>query len=95
MANDILILIVEDDIIIATDLQIRLQRLGYKVIGMAKNSNEAVQLFQQNDVDLLLMDINIQGKKDGIETAQLLQNQRIVPLIYLTEIGRASCRERV
>ena len=87
MANDIQIIIVEDDIIIATDLQIRLQRLGYKIIGIAKNSDEAAQLFQQNDVDLLLMDINIQGKKDGIETAQLLQSQRVVPLIYLTALA--------
>ena len=94
MTNDIQILIVEDDIIIATDLQMRLQRLGYQVVGIAKSSTEALPLFQQNEIDLLLMDINIQGKKDGIETAQLLQRHKVVPLIYLTALADKETIER-
>ena len=94
MTNDILILIVEDDIIIATDLQMRLQRLGYQVVGIAKSSTEALPLFQQNEIDLLLMDINIQGSKDGIETAQLLQSHKVVPLIYLTALSDKETIER-
>jgi two-component system, response regulator PdtaR len=94
MTNDIHILIVEDDIIIATDLKIRLQNIGYQVVGIAKSSNEATHLFQQHEIDLLLMDINIQGEKDGIETAQHLQNQRITPLIYLTALADQDTIER-
>ena len=94
MTNDIHILIVEDDIIIATDLQIRLQRIGYQVVGIAKNSDEAVELFMKHDIDLLLMDINIQGEKDGIETAQILQNHKVVPLIYVTALADQVTIER-
>ena len=91
---NIQILIVEDDIIIATDLQIRLQTIGYHIVGIAKNSEEALQLFNQNDIDLILMDINIQGKKDGVETAQLMQNQKQTPLIYLTALSDKETIER-
>lgn len=78
------ILIVEDEIIIAEDLQRRLERLGYKVIGIASSGEEAINKAREEIPDLVLMDIVIHGKMDGIETADNIKTMFNIPVIYLT-----------
>lgn len=83
-AEKITILIVEDESIVALDLASGLERDGYTVAGIADNAEEAQQIFSAHDIDIMLMDVHIMGKKDGIETAAALLKQKPVPVIYLT-----------
>lgn len=78
------ILVVEDDPAIARLLIAVLQIEGYHVIGPIDNGLEALERFRANAIDVVLMDVNIRGDLDGIQTATRLQALRPVPLIYLT-----------
>ena len=79
------ILIVEDDPIIAADLQDRLTESGYAVLGPVAAGEEALPFFQQaNPPDLVLMDIQLEGEWDGIETTRRIREQHGVPVIFLT-----------
>ena len=78
------ILIVEDESIVALDLQARLRRLGYHVIGTAATGDEAIKLADDGRPDLALMDIRLKGGMDGIEAAQHLRAKFNTPVIYLT-----------
>ena len=78
------ILIVEDERIVAKDLQHMLRGLGYDAFAIAASSDEAMQRATERRPDLALMDIRIQGRRDGIETAGLLRQQLGVPVVYLT-----------
>jgi two-component system, cell cycle sensor histidine kinase and response regulator CckA len=78
------ILIVEDDGIIAKDLQNILTGMGYEVCGLASNAEEAIQKFEQYKPELIIMDIVLKGYSDGIETASRIRNRRNVPIVYLT-----------
>jgi DNA-binding LytR/AlgR family response regulator len=82
--ENIHILIVEDESIVALDLATGLQHEGYNIVGVADNAQDARKLFTSQEVDLLLMDIHIRGEKDGVETAKELLAIKKVPLIYLT-----------
>lgn len=88
MNDQVKIMIVEDETIVALDLSMRLQKEGYEVIGIASNSDDAIELFTEHKPDLVLMDINIKGKKDGIETARELKKIQEVPLIFLTAFSQ-------
>lgn len=78
------ILIVEDERLIALDLQRRLTRLGYTVIGIMASGPQAIAAAFQLQPDLVLMDIRLQGEMDGIEAALHIQTDRLIPVIYLT-----------
>jgi len=78
------ILIVEDEIIVAEHLRQELQNARYEVCGIATCSSEALELAQSCRPDLILMDIRINGDKDGIETAGLIHQSYDIPVIYLT-----------
>ena len=78
------ILIVEDEGIQAMALEETLERNGYEVVGIADHGLEAVEIFQHNLVDLVILDVNIKGDWDGIETAKQIQSVKKTPFIYLT-----------
>ena len=78
------ILIVEDEGIVALNMERTLTRLGYDVIAVAGSSAEAVSLAAAHTPDLVLMDINLGPGADGIDTAALLGGRRSAPVIYLT-----------
>ena len=89
MSDKVKIMIVEDESIVALDLSMRLQKEGYEVIGIASNSDDAIDLFTEQKPDLVLMDINIKGAKDGIETAKSLKKIQDVPLIFVTAFSQS------
>lgn len=95
MPENVHILIVEDESIVAMDLAAGLEMDGYVVAGIADHYEEAQAIFLKNQVDIVLMDIHIQGGKDGIETAARLMKLKPVPLIYLTAFTDAATVERV
>jgi len=88
------VLIVEDERIVAFNIQQRLAKLGYDVPAVASSGQEALRLAQEIDPDLVLMDIRIEGELDGIETAALLNQQRPVPVVYLTAHSEDATLER-
>lgn len=93
-AEKINVLIVEDEAIVALDLAQGLEKDGYAVAGIADNSVEAQELFSSHNIDIVLMDVNIIGDKDGIDTAAALLQQKQVPLIYLTAFTDTATIER-
>ncbi|MGP1386777.1 MAG: PAS domain S-box protein [Thainema sp.] len=78
------ILVVEDHRIIAWNIQESLETLGHEVIGCIATGADAVEFVQQEDVDLILMDVRLDGDADGIQTAMTIQQQVRVPIVYLT-----------
>jgi two-component system, cell cycle sensor histidine kinase and response regulator CckA len=78
------IVIVEDEGLIAADLQGRLERAGYQVPGVAASGGEALQVIRAEAPDLVLMDIRLAGELDGIQVADKVRNEFDIPVVYLT-----------
>ena len=78
------ILIVEDDGIIALDLQNRLEGFGFSVPAIVSSGEETIQKIKENNPDLVVMDIMLDGEMDGIETADQIRTHFNIPVIYLT-----------
>ena len=78
------ILMVEDDMIIAADISIQLTKLGYEVTGINTRGEDALTTLEQNRPDIILMDIVLTGKMNGIETALIVLEKFQVPVIFLT-----------
>jgi len=78
------ILIVEDESIVAMEIKNRLEKLGYKIVGMALTGQQAIKESEENNPDLVLMDIRLKGSMDGIDAADEIKNRFNIPVIYLT-----------
>ncbi|WKK65574.1 LytR/AlgR family response regulator transcription factor [Lutimonas zeaxanthinifaciens] len=78
------ILIVEDEMIIGANISLQLSKLGYDVTGIVSRGEEAITHLKQNRPDIVLMDIQLKGNMDGIETASKMQTEIDIPIIYLT-----------
>lgn len=78
------ILIVEDEGITAMDLRMRLEALGYEVVGHADTGEGAVKLAEEHKPDLVLMDIMLKGEMDGIQAAEQIRPALGIPIIFLT-----------
>ncbi|MFP4562357.1 MAG: EAL domain-containing protein [Spirochaetia bacterium] len=78
------ILVVEDEKIIAIDLQRRLEKLGYLVVGLCTTGSEAIDITLEEVPDLILMDIMLAGEVDGIEAAKVIKDRVGIPVIFLT-----------
>lgn len=78
------ILIVEDEAIIAIELQTQLESMGYRVMSLAASGEDGVLMAHQENPDLVLMDITLSGKITGIEAARQIKTSANVPVIYLT-----------
>ena len=78
------ILVVEDERIVAEDIKMRLQKLGYKVPGIVFSGEEAVKKAENMRPDLVLMDIVLEKKMNGIEAASIISSCFNIPIVYLT-----------
>jgi two-component system, cell cycle sensor histidine kinase and response regulator CckA len=78
------ILIVEDERIVARDIQRRLTRFGYQVVGVTGNGQVAAQLVKSVRPDLVLMDIHLEGASDGVSAAETIRADSGTPVVYLT-----------
>ena len=78
------ILIVEDENIVALDMKMRLESLGYRVMGVVDSGAAALEFLSTSTPDLVLMDIKLKGNVDGIETARLARERLDVPIIFVT-----------
>ncbi|MCU0359281.1 MAG: response regulator [Bacteroidia bacterium] len=88
------IFIVEDESIVAKDIQNSLIKLGYNVVGIANNGADAIAKVVELAPDLVLMDIMIKGNLTGIEASEKIKEQINVPVIFLTAYADESTLTR-
>jgi two-component system cell cycle sensor histidine kinase/response regulator CckA len=88
------ILIVEDESIVALDLQVRLEGMGYQVVGVAHTGEEGLRLAEALSPDLVLMDIHLGDGMDGIETATRIRATQDLPIVFLTAYADESTLAR-
>jgi diguanylate cyclase (GGDEF)-like protein/PAS domain S-box-containing protein len=93
------VLIVEDEPIVALDIERTLSDLGYDVAGHLRTGEEAILAAARLRPDLILIDIRLAGKIDGIDAARVIRAEREVPIVYLTShsdestVARAAATE--
>jgi PAS domain S-box-containing protein len=78
------ILVVEDEALVAADLEARLEALGFNVCGIADTCDDAIADARAMQPDLVLMDINLIGPRDGIEAAVEIRRSCGIPIIFIT-----------
>ena len=78
------ILIVEDEALVATEIELTLRRLGYRIAGSTPNGDEALDLLVNRRPDLALLDINVKGSKNGIDLAHHIRDRHKIPFVFLT-----------
>jgi PAS domain S-box-containing protein len=88
------ILVVEDEIIIAIDIRNRVLSLGYGVSGIVSTGEEAIEKAAETLPDLVLMDIKLRGKLDGVEAASRIRQDLDIPVVYLTAYTNNSTLKR-
>lgn len=85
--GSIKILVVEDEIIIAEDIVVRLLNMGYDIAHMVDNVDEAIDCLESIPLDLVLIDIALMGERTGIDLANIINTRFKIPFIYLTSIS--------
>jgi two-component system cell cycle sensor histidine kinase/response regulator CckA len=88
------ILIVEDEGVIAQNLSLDLEDLGYEIAGILSSGELAIEFVRKDRPDLLLMDIALKGKLDGIDAINKIQEFADIPVIYLSAYTNDSLLER-
>lgn len=88
------IFIVEDDVITATELKSKLQSMGYVVAGTAGSGEEAVTKILNSKPDLVLMDIHLKGRMNGIDVSQKVKEIDEIPIIFLTAYSDSDTLEK-
>lgn len=78
------LLVAEDELIVAFNIQNRLERLGYRVVANVTSGQEAIEATLATHPDLVLMDIRLEGTIDGIEAAAQIRERFHIPVVYLT-----------
>jgi DNA-binding LytR/AlgR family response regulator len=84
MDNKVRILVVEDEMIIGARISMLLSNMGYEVTGLLARGEEVIIHLAENKPDIVLLDINLKGQMDGVETARLIMEMGNTAVIYLT-----------
>jgi len=88
------ILIVEDELIIAEDMKNMLSKMGYEIVGNAMDFDEAIEILTTEKPDLILLDVNLNGERDGIDLAEELNNSYSIPFIFTTSYSDSTTLDR-
>jgi len=88
------ILVVEDDFLIASAIDAALQDAGYEVAGVASSCEEALELAVKSRPELAIMDIRLEGRRDGIDTALELFARNGIRSVFATAHQSREARER-
>jgi two-component system, response regulator PdtaR len=88
------LLIVEDESIVALELESRLTDLGYSVCGIVASGEDAINLAIAEKPNIILMDINIKGPIDGVVTAEKIKEIIDIPIIFLTAFTDSNTLQR-
>lgn len=82
--NNIKVLVIESQSMVALDIIRTLKQMGLNIIANARKPDEALDIIKNNDVDLILLDKNLNEKKDGIQTAKEINKIKKIPIIFIT-----------
>lgn len=88
------VLIVEDDYLVASEIEAALTDAGFAVVGVAGSAAEAVQLARQETPALAIVDIRLAGRRDGVAAATEMAKELGIRSIFATAHGDAEVRER-
>lgn len=88
------ILVVEDEGITAKDIKNSLEKVGYNVPAMVATGEAAIKFSDENRPDLVIMDIKLEGKLDGIDAAEVIGSKFGIPILYLTSYSDEKTVER-
>ncbi len=88
------ILIVEDDQVLSLMLSRMVQRIGHEVANTVTKGEDAIDLVRQNTLDLILMDIMLEGDIDGVDAMKQIRQKSDIPVIYVTGNSDKSTIER-
>ena len=89
------ILVVEDEQIVAFDVQMSLNRLGYCVPAVAASAEQAIETAERLLPDLVLMDIHLSGEMDGIQAGREIRERFDIPVVFVTAMADASTLSRI
>jgi CheY-like chemotaxis protein len=84
MSRTFRVLIVEDEAIVAADVESMLRRRGYEPVGTAATGREAIRQARERQPDIVLMDVRLRGDMSGTEAAKQIEAEQSVPVIYVT-----------
>ena len=88
------IMVVEDEAVISMEIQDRLTKMGHSICGTAASGEEAVSIATAKRPDLILMDVQLRGEVDGVQTAKQIRDLIEIPIIYLTAFADDRTVER-
>ncbi|MCK5050985.1 MAG: response regulator [Candidatus Cloacimonetes bacterium] len=88
------ILLAEDEILIAQCLKMELELNGYDVCSFVARGEEAVEIAKVEKPNIILMDIHLSGKMDGIEAAKKINEHKNIPIIFMTGYNDITIYER-
>ena len=88
------ILVVEDDAVIGQLLEFHLSEFGHQVLDICHNSERALDKISSLTPDLVLLDINIEGTRDGIQIAEILEKDYSIPYMFITALSDPSTLQR-
>jgi two-component system, response regulator PdtaR len=89
------VLIVEDERLIAEYFKIIVEHLGYSVCGIAATADEAAHIALDEDPAIVLMDVRLEGDKDGVDAANEIYKTNPVPIIYITASREPATIDRI
>ncbi len=88
------ILVVEDEQVVAMDMEMQLTGFGYDVTGIAASGKEALFLTEKTEPDLILMDIRLRGPLDGFAIAAEVQRLWHLPVVFISAFGNGEAQRR-
>lgn len=89
------ILIVEDEIIVAMEMELELQSNGFNVVGKASSFKSALDISNSSAPDIVLMDVNLKGIKNGIETAKEIYQMKEASFIFISAYTDEDTRQNI
>ena len=89
------VLIVEDELLVAWHLESLAREQNLEVCGLVPDGDGAIEQATDLDADLILMDIRLAGRMDGIEAARRIREQRTTPIIFITAHGDPATRAKI
>ena len=95
MESEIKILIAEDEAIFALSMKSVLTRLGYGICGLVSTAEEAVAKVKQEKPDLVILDVTLNGRFNGIEAAKEIRSRSDIPIIFITGYEEEKLIERI
>jgi DNA-binding NarL/FixJ family response regulator len=81
------VLVAEDEAVVALEIRLLLARNNYNVVGIVKSGENLLKEFEKKNPDIIISDINLEGKLDGIDAAKIIHKSKDIPVIFITGDG--------